>query len=164
MKPIINTLLLLFLFSKLNAQTKPADGIYLVEKLYTSVEKNCSAKEQAVIGYHSRFVAENPEEYFPVTISLTAFVPLELNQAPLLRTNRKTGKALFLQLNDAARQKLEAFTGNHLHREAAIVINGMVTRVVKINERVNSGVIQIAQCDETALAEIIPQLTKHIAN
>ena len=164
MKTIIHTMLLLFFCSNLNAQTKPADGIYLVEKLYTSAEKNNPAKEQTVIGYHSRFVTENPEEYFPVTISLKTFVPFALNQAPLLRRNKKTGKALFLQLNKDAAQKLEVFTGNNLNREAAIVINGMVTRVVKINERVSSGVVQIAECEEAALAEIIPQLTKHITN
>lgn len=161
MKKVSLWLLCAFLFTQTKAQQIPPDGVYLVEKLYENKSKPVLKTGNALVQYNPLFVEEAPEEYSPVLISTNQFVPLVTSQSPVIRKNKNGSQSVYLQLADPGKTALELFTRKHLKKYAVILLNGKVTRIVRVGELVNSGVVQVAGCSEKACAEVLSRFKEN---
>ncbi|MEP6947797.1 MAG: hypothetical protein ABI863_00920 [Ginsengibacter sp.] len=150
----------LFVFITIHAtvfpQAKLRDGIYLVDQ---SKNKSVASKlNKEAIQFNQLFVAEGPEEYYPIIIFTDDFAPFELTDAPIIQFQKNQENLLFVNLTENASEKLKEFTTRNMMNHIVVVVNGEALSVYKVIQPVASRLVNITKCNKNGCDQIYKRL------
>ena len=127
------------------------DGFYLVEQNgFDTTNFGNISTDQAVIGFDTEFLMNNPQEFSKIKIDISEFVPLELEKLPEAQQQTELKKLLLISLTPEATEKVKLFTSKNVMHSIAIVLKGKAITMHKIKEAITDGKIQITRCDDNA--------------
>lgn len=131
-----------------------ANGFYAVLGESDTEEKARAFKSERVLKYEYKYhqYEEGEIRDAPVYLALNSApeVPLTLAKSPQTEKDKKGSPFLQLQLNEKAAKELEDFTGGHLGKAVAIVVDGEVISKHKVKAAIKGGKIQITWCSANA--------------
>lgn len=158
--------MIIFLFVFINiygtvfSQLKLRDGIYLVDQ--NKSKHDASQPNTAAIQFNPLFIEYNPEEYDPIIIFTSDFVPFELTGMPVIQYQKDQKNFLLVSLTKKATDKLSAFTSKNLMNNIVVVVNGQALAVYKVIQPVISRKIIITRCSGNGCAQVSKQLKSAI--
>ena len=155
----MKTLIYFFIFISVHvvvfSQTKLRDGIYLIDQ---SEKRSVTPSDRAFIQYNPFFVEDEPENYDPIAVNTSDFVPLELADMPIIQHRKDQQNTLLVRLTESATEKLREFTSRNMLNYIVVVVNDQALAVYKVIEPVNSGFIKVAKCNDDACNQIYRRL------
>src|SRR4051794_2394155 len=106
------------MISQHNKQLK--DGLYLVDKVLYDTATVTAGKNQALIRFNHDLIENAPDHSTALLVNTADFVPLQLEEEPLLIPQPDTKKKLQLTFSPLAAEKLEHFTEANVMKQVAM--------------------------------------------
>lgn len=130
-----------------NKQLK--DGLYLVDKVVYNKGSVTLNANQMLVHFNHDF-AENVDSAKGLIINTADFVPLLLQEEPLLLNKKK----LELTFSRQAAEKLERFTEKNVMKQVTMVVNGEAITVKEIREAIHGGKMEVTSSNDNACQRI----------
>ena len=134
------------------------DGLYLVDKVLYDTNKVRLKTNQALVHFNRDIVENAPDRSTGIIINTANFVPLQLQEEPLLL--QQTQK-LQLTFSPPAGEKLEHFTAANIMKQAALVVNGEALTMHKIREAIHGGKMEITGSNDNTCRQMYMLLKNH---
>ncbi len=140
---------------------------HLENGVYLSLRESSAQQEARLTGVPSVVLAYDRRKYSgappnePLTyvaIDPKDFVPLIIEGAPEMKSDGQGKSILTASLSRKNAERLEAFTRAHLHGRIALVVDGEVVTLHKIQSVVTGGKLQITRCTDNACEVIRSKL------
>lgn len=156
MKKIFMLAAILFCMAGYSQKNKGLkDGFYEVAELvYDTSQARPLAKGTVALEFNQQFKDDAPEEYTRVIVFNGEFVPLELEQLPVLENKPGLKSRLRISLSPEASAKLKGFTEKRVMKQVAIVMNGEVLTVHKIRTVITGKDLEISRCTDSACEKL----------
>ncbi|MBL0105442.1 MAG: hypothetical protein IPP51_17670 [Bacteroidetes bacterium] len=156
MKRIFFLMLLVCIYSIGISQKQQTikNGLYLVDSVIHNDSKIMAGPNQMLVSFDPDFVEMAPDGAKALLINTADFVPLELDQDPVLIPQTENKKKLELVFSKLAAEKLEKFTGSNIMKEATLIVNGQALTVHKIRAAIHGGKMEITRCSDNACERI----------
>jgi hypothetical protein len=162
MKTILMALLCLSVCAFSQTEIKVPDGLYLVDSLVVDTVGIKVRSGQKLVAIDADFlaVAEKNERF--ILLSVSDFVPLQLERSPELLKQGNKKKKLQLSFSRLAAEKLESFTASNLMRRATLVVDGKALSVHKIRAKITGGKMEITRCGDNACERLYVTLKDNV--
>ena len=147
------------MFIQKNKQLK--DGLYLVDKILYDTHAVSLNPNQALVPFNRDFTEVAADNSTGLIINTADFVPLTLQDEPVLLLQTETKKKLQLTFSQQAAEKLEQFTGRNVMKQAAIVVGGEALTIHKIRDKIHGNKMEITGGGDDALRRIYATLKNH---
>jgi len=158
-----NLILLGIVFPQTGTKKPIKDGLYLIDRIDSiHTSSNSISSGEIVIGFSAMFAEFNSDNIKRIIIDTTAWVPLELEKPPVAEQQTELKKKLLLSLTKEASEQLKTFTGNHIMRMVALVVDGEALTMHKIREAITSGQLQISRCNDNACEQLLVKLRDNV--
>jgi len=147
--------------SQKNKQLK--DGLYLADRVLYDTSVTAPLLNQVIVHFNPGFSEDAPTGSTGLLINADDFVPLELQEDPVLVQQTENKKKLELTFSRTASDKLEKFTAGHVMKQVTMIVNGEVLTMNKIRDAIHGGKMEITSSDNTC-ERIYATLKKNVKN
>ncbi|MDB6147816.1 MAG: hypothetical protein JWO45_1480 [Spartobacteria bacterium] len=140
---------------------------HLDNGVYLSLRESSAPQEAQAIGAPSMVLTYDRRKYSgapanePLTyvaIDSKDFVPLIIEGAPEMKSDGRGKSILTVSLARKNAERLEAFTRAHLHGRIALIVDGEIVTLHKVQTVVTGGKLQITRCTDGACEVIRAKL------